>query len=116
MRGKLLFYVIVVQIIEYVVLIFDNGEGPDSPLAAGRALGATFFPTAPVYLQGLLRLSSPPALPETLHWFKWEAYSTWLTGMVLLILVFYVGADAYLIDSRIAALSTPQAIGLGLGL
>ena len=58
---------------------------------------------------------APEKKPETLHWFKWEAYSTWLTGMVLMILVFYVGADAYLIDRRIAELSQSQAIGTGLG-
>ena len=34
----------------------------------------------------------PAKMPETLHWFKWEAYSTWLTGMALLVLIFYVGA------------------------
>ena len=49
------------------LLIFAEGDGPDAPLVAGRALGATFFPTAPVYLQGLMRLSSPPPLPETLR-------------------------------------------------
>lgn len=58
---------------------------------------------------------APEKMPETLHWFKWEAYSTWLTGMVLLVLVFYVGADAYLIDTRVAELTQLQAIGIGLG-
>lgn len=58
---------------------------------------------------------APEKMPEILHWFKWEAYTTWLTGMVLLILVFYVGADAYLIDQRVAELSQWQAIGIGLG-
>ena len=58
---------------------------------------------------------APEKMPETLHWFKWEAYTTWLTGMVLLMLVFYIGADAYLIDPRVAELSQWQAIGLGIG-
>ena len=58
---------------------------------------------------------APEKMPETLHWFKWEAYTTWLTGMVLLMLVFYIGADAYLIDPRVAELSRWQAIGLGIG-
>ncbi|MCY4425693.1 MAG: urate hydroxylase PuuD [Halieaceae bacterium] len=58
---------------------------------------------------------APEKMPETLHWFKWEAYTTWLTGMVLLMLVFYIGADAYLIDPRVAQLSQWQAIGLGIG-
>jgi len=58
---------------------------------------------------------APPQMPTTLHWFKWEAYTTWITGFLLLSLMFYVGAESYLIDKRIADLSQWQAIGLGLG-
>jgi uncharacterized membrane protein len=58
---------------------------------------------------------APEKMPETLHWFKWEAYTTWLTGMVLMILVFYIGADAYLIDKRVADLGQLQAIATGIG-
>jgi uncharacterized membrane protein len=57
----------------------------------------------------------PEVMPKTLHWFKWEAYSTWITGMLLLIVVFYVGAQSYLIDSTKADLSSWQAIGIGVG-
>ena len=41
---------------------------------------------------------APPQMPETLHWFKWEAYSTWLTGSALLVLLYYGRAQTYLID------------------
>ena len=41
---------------------------------------------------------APPQMPQTLHWFKWEAYSTWLTGSALLILLYYGRAQTYLID------------------
>lgn len=58
---------------------------------------------------------APEKMPETLHWFKWEAYSTWLTGMILMILVFYIGAESYLIDPRVADLTGWQAVGAGLG-
>jgi len=58
---------------------------------------------------------APPSMPATLHWFKWEAYTTWITGFLLLSLMFYVGAESYLIDKRIADLTQWQAIGLGLG-
>lgn len=57
---------------------------------------------------------APEAMPEHLHWFKWEAYTTWLTGMVLLMLIYYVGAESYLIDPRIAELTQWQAIGIGV--
>lgn len=58
---------------------------------------------------------APPALPERLHWFKWEAYWTWITGFALLVLLYYVNAETYLIDPEVAALSRAQAIGIGLG-
>ena len=58
---------------------------------------------------------APEKMPQTLHWFKWEAYTTWLTGMVLLIVIFYLGADSYLIDKRVADLTQLQAVGLGIG-
>ena len=58
---------------------------------------------------------APEKMPEHLHWFKWEAYSTWLTGMVLLAVIYYLGAESYLIDRRVADLTQGQAIGLGLG-
>ncbi|MDM3872335.1 urate hydroxylase PuuD [Porticoccus sp. W117] len=58
---------------------------------------------------------APEQMPKTLHWFKWEAYSTWLTGIVLLTLIYYLGADAYLIDKRVADLTQSQAILIGVG-
>ena len=57
----------------------------------------------------------PESMPTTLHWFKWEAYTTWLTGMVLLSIIYYLGADSYLIDKRVADISQWQAISIGLG-
>jgi len=58
---------------------------------------------------------APPKMPTTLHWFKWEAYTTWLTGFLLMSLMFYVGAEAYLIDPRIAQLTQFQSIAIGIG-
>ncbi|WP_448547890.1 urate hydroxylase PuuD [Thalassotalea fusca] len=58
---------------------------------------------------------APPQMPTTLHWFKWEAYTTWITGFLLLSLMFYVGADAYLIDKRVADLTQFEAIAIGIG-
>jgi uncharacterized membrane protein len=58
---------------------------------------------------------APPSIPPTLHWFKWEAYTSWLTGFLLLTLMYYVGAEAYLIDKNVADISQWQAIGIGLG-
>ena len=57
---------------------------------------------------------APKSLPQTLHWFKWEAYLTWISGFFLLSLVYYWGADTYLIDSQKAALSSLQASAIGV--
>ena len=59
---------------------------------------------------------APPFIPETLHWFKWEAYSTWLSGMFLLALVYWYGAQVYLIDPSVAELSPAAAVGLAAGI
>lgn len=57
----------------------------------------------------------PEEIPQTLHWFKWEAYATWLSGMLLLAWVYYMGAEAYLIDPSVMQMSASQAIAMGLG-
>ena len=57
---------------------------------------------------------APARLPSTLHWFKWEAYATWWTGFLLLWLVYYFGARAYLVDPAVARLSILRAVGIGL--
>lgn len=46
-------------------------------------------------------LVAPEFLPEHLTWFKWESYATWLSGFCLLVIVYYVGADLYLIDRNV---------------
>ncbi|GLQ55668.1 urate hydroxylase PuuD [Devosia nitrariae] len=51
-------------------------------------------------------LVAPEFLPEHLTWFKWESYATWLSGFSLLVIVYYVGADIYLIDRNV--LDVPQ--------
>lgn len=55
-------------------------------------------------------------LPETLHWFKWEAYTTWISGMFMLALMYWYGAEIYLIDPAVAELSKPVAIAIGAAL
>ena len=57
---------------------------------------------------------APEKLPATLHWFKWEAYWTWITGFALLVLVYYANAEVFLIDAEVMPLSQGGAIGIGL--
>jgi len=60
---------------------------------------------------------APGELPRTLHWFKWEAYATWLTGLGLLVLVYYLSAASFLVPSEGAPArpSAGAAIALGVG-
>ena len=58
---------------------------------------------------------APDEVPKTLHWFKWEAAFTWISGFLLLGLVYYMGAEIYLIDPSVADLSQGEAIAIGLG-
>lgn len=54
--------------------------------------------------------AAPEQFPALLHWFKWEAYTTWLSGMFLLVLVYWYGAGLYLIDPAVKDISQPFAI------
>ncbi|WP_424992592.1 urate hydroxylase PuuD [Oceaniradius stylonematis] len=59
-------------------------------------------------------LIAPEAMPEHLTWFKWESYATWLSGFAMLVLVYYLGADLYLVDPNVADISIPFAIAISL--
>ncbi|HEY6120027.1 MAG TPA: urate hydroxylase PuuD, partial [Pyrinomonadaceae bacterium] len=57
-----------------------------------------------------------PDLPSrTLHWFRWEAGTTWLSGVALLILIYYIGGGA-LVDADVSSITVAEAVALGVGL
>ena len=58
---------------------------------------------------------APATLPPSLHWFKWEAYWTWMSGFFLLCLIYYAGAGIYLVDKNVANISNTAAVLIGLG-
>ncbi len=59
-------------------------------------------------------LVAPAALPKELHWFKWESYSTWLSGFGLLAVLYYAQAAGFMLDPAKAALSPTLAVLLGV--
>jgi uncharacterized membrane protein len=59
-------------------------------------------------------LVAPAEMPDHLTWFKWESYATWMTGFALLCVVYYAGADLFLIDRNVLDVSAPVAIGISL--
>lgn len=60
-------------------------------------------------------LSAPPRMPDDLHWSKWKAYTTWLSGFALFTVLYLLSPEIYLIDPAVAALSSTQAIALAIG-
>jgi uncharacterized membrane protein len=58
---------------------------------------------------------APQSLPRSLHWFYWEAYSTFLSGLFLMCLLYYLQAEVYLIDPSVASLTKPEAIAISVG-
>jgi uncharacterized membrane protein len=58
---------------------------------------------------------APKVIPKSLHWFKYEAYFTWVSGFALLFIIYYFNASATLIDTNVMKLNTAQAISIGIG-
>jgi uncharacterized membrane protein len=59
---------------------------------------------------------APPELPSPLHWFKWEAYTTWLSGFALLVVLYYANASTYLVDKSIVDVNPWLAVAISVGL
>ncbi len=59
---------------------------------------------------------TPPSIPEPLHWYKWEAYTTWLSGFALFVALYYLRPRTYLIDPSVADVSPAVAIAASVGL
>ncbi len=95
----------------YFIWLDNHLEPSGDPRLAGElwAIHGGGFYRAEKYRLG------PAGLPKTLHWFKWEAYWTWMTGFALLCALYYANAELYLIDAAVMPLSKPAAIGIGLG-
>jgi uncharacterized membrane protein/plastocyanin len=59
-------------------------------------------------------MMGPTKVPENLHWFKWEAYWTWLSGAFLVIMIFYTGDGTYLLDPMVSDITYGKAVLLGI--
>ena len=60
-------------------------------------------------------LVAPARMPDELTWFKWEAYTTWLSGFALLTIIYYAGAGLYMIDTEILNIEPWHAVTLSIG-
>ena len=59
-------------------------------------------------------LVAPERMPDDLTWFKWEAYTTWLSGLAMLIIIYYFGAELYLIDDHVLPLPVWGAVAISV--
>ena len=88
-------------------------EARDAPDAIGGELSA-------IHGGGFYHVEkfrvAPAALPSPLHWFKWEAYSTWLSGFALFVVLYWWHADTYMIDRSASAIAPWQAVVLSAAL
>jgi len=57
---------------------------------------------------------APEKMPTELHWFKWEAYFTWISGFSLMIIIYYWGAESFLIDKEVMDINVWQAVAISL--
>jgi uncharacterized membrane protein len=94
----------------YFVWLDNHLKQPD----AGEASGEVWSVHGGGFYHKQKYQVAPTQMPEELHWFKWEAYFTWISGFSLLVLIYYVGAQSFLIDPAKASLSPAAAIGIGL--
>ena len=92
----------------------DNSlePAPDDP-DSERLQGAVWMVHGGGFYHARKYKVAPPETPKTLHWFMWEAYSTWLSGITLLVIVYYLGAAVYMLPSD-SMLSPLQAVGIGI--
>jgi uncharacterized membrane protein len=101
----------------YFVALDNHLRLPEEPGDSERGVGGEAWE---IHGGGFYRIEkyrlAPPRLPEPLYWFKWEAYTTWLSGFALMVFLYYVNADTYLIDKSVADLSPAAAISISIGL
>ncbi len=100
----------------YFIALDNHLEPPRDPDDSARGVGGEAWE---VHGGGFYRVEkfrvAPRRLPEPLYWFKWEAYTTWLSGFALFIVVYYSHATSYLIDPSVADLTAWEAIAISVG-
>ncbi len=84
------------------------------PPANGEATGELWSVHGGGFYHNQKYQVAPAQMPGELHWFKWEAYFTWISGFSLLVLIYYFGAESFMLDKTKSGLSAPDAIALGL--
>ncbi|HTV79426.1 MAG TPA: urate hydroxylase PuuD [Steroidobacteraceae bacterium] len=100
----------------YFVWLDDHLLPPEEPDAEAGVAGELWAVHGGGFYRARKYRVAPDKLPRTLHWFYWEAYSTWLSGIGLLSLLYFFQADVYLIDPAVHAFSRGAAVAIAVGI
>lgn len=92
----------------------DNHLEPQADGGPGHVGKAWLFHGGGYY-QVNKALVAPESVLTSLHWFKWEAYLTWISGFTLLCVLYFWNASAFMIDPSVADIGVPTAIAVGVG-
>jgi len=99
----------------YFIWLDNHLEPPRAPADTDKGVGGELWSVhGGGFYHSQKYKTAPSVMPDHLHWFKWEAYSTWLSGMFLLGLVYFLGAEIYLIDRSVADLSVAAAVSISI--
>jgi uncharacterized membrane protein len=101
----------------YFVMLDNSLKAPKKPTDAERGVyGELWAVHGGGFYHSQKYLTGPKGEPLTqdLHWSKWEAYTTWLSGMGMMAIIYWIGASSYLIDNQVMALSPAAAIGISI--
>ncbi|MFT3773273.1 MAG: urate hydroxylase PuuD [Minicystis sp.] len=99
----------------FLFMFLDRSLVPPTKPREGDVMGEMWMTHGGGFYELVKRRSLTQAeMPETLHWFKWESYTTWMSGFTLLIVVYYMTGGAFLIDPHVAAIKPAYAIHLSL--
>lgn len=99
----------------YFIWLDNHLEAPRDPADDDKGVGGEVWPVhGGGFYHAQKYRAAPARLPDRLHWFKWEAYTTWLSGIFLTALIYWYGAEVYLIDPSVADLSVPAAVGIAI--
>jgi uncharacterized membrane protein len=100
----------------YFIALDNHLKPPAEERDAERGVGGEVWE---IHGGGFYRIEkfkvAPHELPEPLYWFKWEAYTTWLSGFALFVVVFFIHPRAFLIDPSVTDLAPGEAVAIAVG-
>ena len=100
----------------YFIFLNNSIRPPDNEQDSGaKVKGVVWMVHGGAFYRTTKYDGAPERLPTTLHWFKWEAYLTWISGIAMLALIYWGQARAYMVDPAVADISTTQAVLTGVG-